>query len=348
VDGGTAAGTCAITAGVLTCNIGDLASGASATVHISSPTTRATCGAVDNTGAVTSTNALSNEQGASLLVFCPDLQLGKAADAGSVVAGSPIGFTLTVTNAGAGTAKGVTLSDPLPAGNVTWGIDGGSGAGSCSIGSGTLTCSFGDLAPGASVDVHISSPTTSASCASYPNTASAQATNNPVVQAQASTDVTCPVQATRTLGFWQTHTNYTIGVFQADLGGNVTIGTNVHHKWVNTTGKLFGGFYANVSKTSSGTSRTTLAKDRMVLLQQLLAAELNCSGVFGACNATITSLLSSANAAYGGTNLQNILNAANALDAFNQSGDGVNVPNTGSATPDLSKAQADIKFWDAP
>jgi len=71
VNGGTAAGTCTIALGVLTCNIGDLAGGgASATVHITSPTTTATCGVVNNTGNVSTTNDGSDSAGASVTVNC--------------------------------------------------------------------------------------------------------------------------------------------------------------------------------------------------------------------------------------------------------------------------------------
>ncbi|MBI3745702.1 MAG: DUF11 domain-containing protein, partial [Chloroflexi bacterium] len=57
-------------------------------------------------------------------VVKPALSITKTADATPVNAGDPIGFTVTVSNsnvAGTGTAKGVTVNDPLPAG-VTWAI----------------------------------------------------------------------------------------------------------------------------------------------------------------------------------------------------------------------------------
>ena len=47
---------CSITAGVLTCNFGTIAAGGSKHVHITSPTTAATCGSVDNTANVTTSN----------------------------------------------------------------------------------------------------------------------------------------------------------------------------------------------------------------------------------------------------------------------------------------------------
>jgi uncharacterized repeat protein (TIGR01451 family) len=98
--------------------------------------------------------------------------VGKTADAVSVDAGSQIGFTVTVSSDGTATASTVTVSDALPAGTgLSWTIDVGSDAG-CTISSGTLSCPWGSLAPGTSKHVHITSPTTSASCGSYTNTAS--------------------------------------------------------------------------------------------------------------------------------------------------------------------------------
>ena len=54
----------------------------------------------------------------------------KTADASPVNAGDQIGFTVEVQNTGTGTATGVKLTDPLPAGSgtgVTWVVDNGVG-----------------------------------------------------------------------------------------------------------------------------------------------------------------------------------------------------------------------------
>src|SRR5262249_54087471 len=61
---------CTISGGILTCNIGDLAPNGSFSVHITSPTTTQTCGVVNNTGNVTTTNDGTDSAGASVTVNC--------------------------------------------------------------------------------------------------------------------------------------------------------------------------------------------------------------------------------------------------------------------------------------
>src|SRR5439155_486596 len=143
---------CDVVADVLSCTFGDLASGAGASVHVGSATTFDSCKAYENTATASATNHANVSASATTTVLCPDLQIVKLADAASVSAGSPIGFTIWVNNTGAGTAKGVTLSDPLPTGT---GISWTDGSASCDVASDTLTCSFGDLASGAGASVHV-------------------------------------------------------------------------------------------------------------------------------------------------------------------------------------------------
>ena len=96
------------------------------------------------------------------------LNVTSTPDAATVNAGQAIGLTIKVANAGPGAENGVTLSDPLPAGaGVSWTISPAySGPGSCmvsgTVGSQVLSCSFGDLANGASASVHVSSASSSA------------------------------------------------------------------------------------------------------------------------------------------------------------------------------------------
>jgi uncharacterized repeat protein (TIGR01451 family) len=177
-----------------------MASGASATVHVTSATSAQSCATYENTASAQASNHAKVQASASTTVKCPNLVITKTADAPSVSAGDPIGFTITVSNSGAagtGVAKSVTLSDPLPTGTgISWSISPAyGGPGTCSIASNTLSCSFGDMTPGATISVHVTSATTAQSCAAYENTASAQATNNAKVQASASTAVDCPALA---------------------------------------------------------------------------------------------------------------------------------------------------------
>jgi uncharacterized repeat protein (TIGR01451 family) len=196
-------GTCSITGAVgsqvLGCNFGNLAPGASASVHVSSATTLASAGTYKNTGTASASNAPSIMASATIVVEAPGLSIKKTADATPVSVGTAIGFTVTVANssaAGTATATGVTLNDPLPAGpGIDWSISPAySGPGTCSItgavGSQVLGCSFGDMAPGASASVHISSATTVASAGTYKNTATASATNAPSIMASATIVVT--------------------------------------------------------------------------------------------------------------------------------------------------------------
>jgi hypothetical protein len=182
-----------------------MAPGASNSVHIKSATTAASGGTYDNTATATAGNHPSVEASASIVVQPPALSITKVADDAEVTAPAPIGFTIEVANsdaAGTGIARSVTLSDPLPGrSGVNWSIDPAyTGPGTCSISGSapnqTLNCSFGDMAPGASTSVHVSSATTTASVGEFPNTATASATNGTPVKADARTSVIANVPVT--------------------------------------------------------------------------------------------------------------------------------------------------------
>jgi uncharacterized repeat protein (TIGR01451 family) len=107
----------------------------------------------------------------------PALNIVKIADADSVQAGNPIGFTIRVTNEGNVPLSNLTLSDPLPRGpGISWSIA-GSPTGSdtaglvCEIAGHTLTCTKSSLAVDGDFAVHVTSPTTDNSCGQYDNTA---------------------------------------------------------------------------------------------------------------------------------------------------------------------------------
>jgi uncharacterized repeat protein (TIGR01451 family) len=127
----------------------------------------------------------------------PVVSITKTADHSAPVnAGDQVGFTVTVANNGPGSATGVKLSDPLPAGSgsgVTWAIDTNVGTPSQFVlsgakGSQTLALASSTLAAGASYRVHITAQTSVTECSTYANAATVTTANgnNPTDSAQES------------------------------------------------------------------------------------------------------------------------------------------------------------------
>ena len=171
------------------------------------------------------------------------------------------------------------------------------------------------------------------------------------------------IGTTRTLGFWQTHTDFTTWVFgHTTLNGSMLIGSGPdcpsNTSCVGTSkgvlkimSQVFGGFYAPMAKTSTGVKRNQIDQARINMLQQLLAAKLNCAA-FGCSTATQT-LINNADAAYAaGTNKNLILSLSGQLDTYNNSGDTYAIPSglpaTGKATPKTSQSLANLAFWNQP
>jgi LPXTG-motif cell wall-anchored protein/uncharacterized repeat protein (TIGR01451 family) len=201
--------TCEITGGppnqVLECAFGDLEAGDFREVHIVSATSGASVGEYPNTATASADNHPPVEGSDTILVIGPELSITKTADETPVETGTPIGFTITVSNADGedvGVATSVTLVDPLPAGDgVEWSIDPEyEGPGECEITGEVpdqvLECAFGDLEPGDSVSVHVVSATNDNSGGEYPNTATAAASNADPVEASATIVVIPPTPVT--------------------------------------------------------------------------------------------------------------------------------------------------------
>ena len=203
IDGPTGTGnTCAIAGAVgsqvLTCTVGTIAgnTAVSGTVHVTSKTTAANCPGVSNAGHIGSTNDGAADANDSMAVTCPDVVVQKDPANPTIFVGTTAEFHIKVSNAGAGTAKNVVLTDPLPAG-LDWQV---AHAG-CLIAAGTLTCNLGDLAPGASVTITVTADTNteapdSQDCHVLDNTATASAANEPAAALgnnsdSASIAVTC-------------------------------------------------------------------------------------------------------------------------------------------------------------
>ena len=134
-----------------------------------------------------------------MTVLCPNVNVVKTGN-GPIVNGQTATFTITVTNAGPGLAKGVTLTDQLPAGSWTLG---GADKAACSISaSNLLTCDFGDIAaPGEEADsdrqITVSKTATTDDCGTIPNDVTVAAANEAAADTDDNTDdatidVRCP------------------------------------------------------------------------------------------------------------------------------------------------------------
>ncbi len=146
-------GNCGHSAGVVTCNLGDITNGGSASVIITVTTTipgtlsnsaSVSAGTLDPNGAndTDTEQTTVNPPGAAQA----DLSIAKADGPDPVTAGAALTYTLAITNAGPDAASTITVVDPLPTG-VTYGHASGSGW-SCGHVAGVVTCTLPNLAVG--------------------------------------------------------------------------------------------------------------------------------------------------------------------------------------------------------
>jgi len=103
--------------------------------------------------------------------FAPVVTVTTTPDAATVTAGSPIGFTITVSNSALAVANNVSLNTTLPGGtNVSWTISPVyTGQGGVQHHGGArkpmLSCTFGTLNQSASASLHILSASSAAGTA---------------------------------------------------------------------------------------------------------------------------------------------------------------------------------------
>jgi uncharacterized repeat protein (TIGR01451 family) len=127
----------------------------------------------------------------------PDLAITQVADHATVSTGDPVGFTVTITNNGNGSANNVTLTDTLPIyPELSWSVS-GTDAASCTITEAIVSCNFGDMPPGEVKTIRLTSPTQYISgtgfCPIIISVADVMATNQPEERsASANTTVLCP------------------------------------------------------------------------------------------------------------------------------------------------------------
>jgi hypothetical protein len=159
--------------------------------------------------------------------------------------------------------------------------------------------------------------------------------------------------ATRTQGFWATHPQLAqiawfggtaFGHTFPGVAGTSGIGDRtLCGRPIDTLGKLMGGFWSDISKTSTGKKRSALDQARMQLLQQLLAAELNASA-FG--SAPSSGSFAAWESAYCGTNQNALQSAQQQAASFNSKGDSSQFTPGTSADSKTARTIAVKTFWD--
>jgi uncharacterized repeat protein (TIGR01451 family) len=159
----------------ITCSIGTLASGASATLSFA--VTMATAEFFSNNLSVTSDqpdlNADNNNATVTVAVNPADVAVTQTASAVSVLTGNQVTITLAVVNKGPATADNVTVTDLLPSGGTLGSAS--ATQGSCDPPSGgQVTCGLGSLASSATVTVTI--PITFTDVGQWTNSANVSAT----------------------------------------------------------------------------------------------------------------------------------------------------------------------------
>lgn len=140
-------GSCTQSAGTVTCNLGNLDSGDSATITIvvkpTQPGTITNVAAID--GAQPDPNDTNDKAKVTTTVAAAaNLSIVKTASPNPVLVGQNLTYGLSVGNAGPSPATGVVVTDTLPAG-VTY-VSASSTLGSCSQAAGVVTCNLGALA----------------------------------------------------------------------------------------------------------------------------------------------------------------------------------------------------------
>lgn len=149
---------CSVVGQVITCSYGTLAPGATRTVEVTVLVDPARTAAATNAADVTTTTpdtAPANNHSEVTTPVTPvsDVSVVKTANGTEFHGGDVVTYTLVARNAGPSTATAVTLTDPIPD-DLTF-VSVTPGAPTCTEAAGTVSCSFGALAPGASQTVTI-------------------------------------------------------------------------------------------------------------------------------------------------------------------------------------------------
>ena len=153
---------CSQAVGVVTCDIGNLASGAVATVAID--VTPNTASIISNAASVSGDQVdpdPTDDSDTELTQVGPsaDLSIAMTDSPDPAFTGYPLSYELAVANAGPSATTGVQVADTLPAGASF--VSATPSQGSCSQAGGVVSCSLGAMADGANatIQVEVTAPT---------------------------------------------------------------------------------------------------------------------------------------------------------------------------------------------
>ncbi|MDO5728377.1 MAG: DUF11 domain-containing protein [Actinomycetaceae bacterium] len=153
--------TCEVVESTITCELAELAAGATATVEVVGAVDASadTASTMTNTATVSSDTpepedgADDNSSSSSTEVKADaDVSVIKTVDPSPLTAGEAGMYTITVANAGPSVASNVVVTDILP---VDATADSIQGPAPCEINGKTVTCTFASIAPGASHDLYL-------------------------------------------------------------------------------------------------------------------------------------------------------------------------------------------------
>ncbi len=191
----TGSAGCSPSANIVSCALGDLPVGATATITISVDLMRvpAPGGTITNTAIVGATEIDPNPSDNTAIATTTigtsaDLVIAKSAP--TAVAGAAVTFTVNVANNGPDDASEIVVTDVLDP-ELTF----VSASAGCTESSGTVTCTFPALASGASVDATITATLAPDFTGSLPNTASVDAATIDPVPDNNTTTIELPTSA---------------------------------------------------------------------------------------------------------------------------------------------------------
>ena len=197
VSASSSTGSASQSNGVVTVNIGPVASGATVTLTVIVTPDAAATPSVTSTASAAATETDSNSANNSATVTTnvspvTDLGVTITPSPSPVFVGQNLTYTVKVTNHGPSAATGVVLTDALPT-SATF-ISANTDTGSApTFSSGTLTTNMGNLAPGATATVSIIVTPTAAAPPSVVATAGVTGNEADTVSSNNTASVTTPV-----------------------------------------------------------------------------------------------------------------------------------------------------------